>query len=371
MKQRKRSDFLGAFADAAVLFPILAALSTESGFSGVRLMAGAGLAYLVAGFLFHVPMPVQPLKSIAIAGLAAGAQSLEIRVAGAILGLFCLCLLVVPKLEEKARHVPLALIHAVQLGLGVLLIIQALRTVGTASLPLLLSAAAIAMLLVAWTSASAFPALGLAATLALAYAIALSFGSGLPLGGGHAGSGVRWPLVLYLTAPQMVLTLANSVFGTREAAARYYGEAARRVTVVRLLASIGAGNLAASAFGALPYCHGSGGVTAHYRGGAGTAAANVWIGGFLLLGAALQAWAGSGPIRIPAWAIAALLAATGVMHVGLAESTWKKASGKPVLAVAAAATMLGQNLLLTLVAALAAYVAAQALGRPATGGNRA
>ena len=65
-------NVLGAFADAAILFPLLAVISGLEGFSAWIPMATAGLIYIAAGFFFRVPMAVQPLKSIVIAGVADG-----------------------------------------------------------------------------------------------------------------------------------------------------------------------------------------------------------------------------------------------------------------------------------------------------------
>src|ERR1035437_9075870 len=83
-------DFFGAFADAAVLFPLIALITQKCGFSGPVLFATAGLAYLAAGFTFRVPMSVQPLKSVAIGALAIGATWSEVRVAAFSVGAICL-----------------------------------------------------------------------------------------------------------------------------------------------------------------------------------------------------------------------------------------------------------------------------------------
>ena len=61
------NNIMGAFADGAVLFPLLITLSTQNGMNLSYLLLSAGLAYVVSGYVFRVPMSVQPLKSIAIA----------------------------------------------------------------------------------------------------------------------------------------------------------------------------------------------------------------------------------------------------------------------------------------------------------------
>src|SRR5690606_37983249 len=93
---------------------------------------------------------------------------------------------------------------------------------------------------------------------------------------------LRYDIILALVLPQLALTLTNSVVGTEAAARRYFGERAGRVTASRLLRSIGLGNMLVAPLGGLPFCHGSGGVTAHVKGGAQTWHMNLIIGGVLL-----------------------------------------------------------------------------------------
>ena len=67
-------NMTGAFSDGAILFPLLAALVLQAGMNGAVLLASVGIAYIAAGFVFRVPMAVQPLKSVVVAALAIGAR---------------------------------------------------------------------------------------------------------------------------------------------------------------------------------------------------------------------------------------------------------------------------------------------------------
>src|SRR5699024_855147 len=81
-----------------------------------------------------------------------------------------------------------------------------------------------------------------------------------------------------LVLAQLPLTFGASVVATADAERTYFGAAARRVAPHRLAGSIGASNLLTGLTGAMPVCHGAGGVTAHYKLGARTAGATVSIG---------------------------------------------------------------------------------------------
>lgn len=349
-------NFFGAFADGAVLFPLLAALSLQAGFDSTVLLAGAGAAYLVAAGLFRVPMSVQPLKSIAIAGLALGATSDEVRVSGAALGIACL-LLTIFDADKQAQRVPASLIHGLQLALGVLLMLQGLKYGQATSDSFWVGAGLVVLtsgiLLLTWFSE--VPILGIVATAGLAYAVFSGEGDGAKTA--VFGSGVPAPdflefprgsMVAALVFPQLALTLANSVLGTRDVARRYFGERAGRVTVTRLLRSIGLGNLFAALFGALPFCHGSGGVTAHVRGGSSHWISNVIIGLALLVFSGVQFAGGVVALQYPRPLMACLLFGTGVFHLGLARPTWERADGKIKLLVMGIAAALTQNMLTVL-----------------------
>jgi SulP family sulfate permease len=284
-------NFFGAFADGAILFPLLAALSLQGALPADRLLLTAGFAYIVSGFWFRIPMPVQPLKSIAIAAVALHASGMEIRVSGAVLGLVCLALCFLVK-NERVRalveSVPTFFIRALQTALGVILAIQGIKIL--IPLPFLQKIAGAGILAVLFIFSS-LPLLGIVATAGLVVGVFLSSGlvSGMASETASAAASaaganalLRPSMIFGLVLPQIALTFANSVLSTKDVARAYYGEAAKRVTVPALFASIGLGNLVVAAIGGLPYCHGAGGLTAHYRGGARSYHANLIIGGTLI-----------------------------------------------------------------------------------------
>lgn len=357
-------DALGAFADGAILFPLVAALSLRSDFRPAILLATAGAAYLAAAALFRVPMAVQPLKAVAVAALASGASALEVRVAGAALGVTCLALVACDTrsvgaldVNALAARVPRPLIHGVQLALGILLVGQGLAFL-TGALPGLFAFLA-AVALVAASAGTGFPLMGIVATAGLLVAVLSPWASGHStalLGAQDArglARGVRPDVVLALVLPQIALTLANSVLGTVDVAHRYFGKRAARVTPRRLLESIGIGNLAAAAVGGLPFCHGSGGVTAHVRGGASTLGANVVIGSVLLALAAYQEITGASlPLGYPPALLAVLLVATGLFHMALARPSWAIRHERARLLLMAVAALVTRNMLWVLVMGL-------------------
>lgn len=120
-------NVLGAFADSAILFPLMALLTLKSGFSSPVLLLSTGVAYLISSRYFRIPMPVQPLKSIAVTAVSIGASFNEVRISAFLLGLFCLTL-VYFRMDRFSKRVPEPIIHQLQMGLGILLLFQGLRS---------------------------------------------------------------------------------------------------------------------------------------------------------------------------------------------------------------------------------------------------
>jgi MFS superfamily sulfate permease-like transporter len=131
---------------------------------------------------------------------------------------------------------------------------------------------------------------------------------------------VFWTALTLLVIPQLPLSFANSCLATADAARSYFGERAERVKPGRLATSFGAANVLAGAMSGMPVCHGAGGLTAHYAFGARTAGAPLLMGTVLVvvalaIGSGLAALLTAFPLPI----LAALLAAAGVLHLGLAR----------------------------------------------------
>jgi len=353
---RWRGDLAGAFADGAVLFPLLLALAWQTGASAAVMLATTGAAYLATGWLFRLPIPVQPLKSLSVMAIAAGASAQELQLAGLMLGLiyFAISWLPVNRLSDR---IPLVLVHGFQLGLGILLMITAMRMLGASPVELgvVATAAVVLVLITNWTR---WPVLGLVAGGGLVWGLLHA----VPAASAATDSGLRATIVALMVLPQIALTLTNSVLGTERAARDYYGQRAGRVTPRRLLRSLGIGNLVIGALGGMPYCHGSGGVTAHYRGGSRTWRSNAIIGTTLMGMSALLVIGGGGLPEYPAVLQALLIGVIGWFHFQLARSSWRLLHGRAVLLLMGATALVSTNMLAVLVVGVTALLVAHRLG---------
>ena len=83
-----------------------------------------------------------------------------------------------------------------------------------------------------------------------------------------------------LVIPQIPLTIGNAIIGTADTCISLFGKDGNSQKVTHKNLSIGMGfvNILSGIIGAIPLCHGAGGLAAHYRFGARTGGSNIMIG---------------------------------------------------------------------------------------------
>ena len=335
-----RGEVSGAFADLGVLIPLEAALIAVNGINPTSTLLGVGIAYIAAGWYFRLPMPVQPLKAFSAIAIAQAVTPSVIAAGALLMSLIMFLLAATRGVEYLTRAISLPVVRGVQFALGLVLIRNAVGMVlskpflvgGEAqryldiggldvSVGLLVGIGSLVLLLIflwrPWLPGAAVVAVG-------GVLVGLLLGDGearLPLG--PAPMALAWPpladfstALVMLVIPQLPLTLTNSVVATMDTARTYFGPGAGRVTPVRISLSIAAGNLWAGLVGGLPMCHGSGGLTAHYRTGARTPVSTSLIG-LVLIAVALLFGLSALEVRslMPYAVLGALLIYVGVQHL--------------------------------------------------------
>ena len=141
--------------------------------------------------------------------------------------------------------------------------------------------------------------------------------------------------LIVLVIPQISLTIGNAVFGTVDTANTYFGPQAKKVTPKALLTTMGVVNIGAGLLGGMPICHGSGGLTAHFRLGARTGGAPLLIGVlFLAMGLFLDGNVVPIFALIPYAVLGVLVIFVGVQHALLIRDLRGKREILVVLAIA-------------------------------------
>ncbi|KXJ90900.1 hypothetical protein Micbo1qcDRAFT_147920 [Microdochium bolleyi] len=287
-------EIAGALGDLGTLLPLMITLAVNGSICLSTTLVFSGIFNVVTGVVFGIPLPVQPMKAIAAAAIASHTPLRETVAAGGLTAAAVLFLSVTGLLRWLTRIIPVPVIKGIQLGAGLSLVIAA----GTSLLrPLTWSnpfdnhlwAFAAFVGLLASQRLSRFP-----------YALAI-FAAGLFLAVLHIlrpDNGMPRPKLPefrvwkpYFVLPswtveaagmgiaQLPLTTLNSVIAASALASDLLPDLPTP-SVTALGISVGFMNLIGCWFGAMPVCHGAGGLAAQYRFGARSGASIIALGIF-------------------------------------------------------------------------------------------
>lgn len=356
-----RWDVAGAFGDIGILFPIAIALISLNHMNPTAVFLTAGLAYVLAGGYFRIPIAVEPFKAVAAIALALQLPPSSIASAGLLMGLLLAFIGVTNLVTPLAKLFTLPIVRGIQLGLGLILLREGIRlALGAKSAPVMfagftLSAWVIAVggaaILLLFLRSRRFPAaLVLLAAGVLVGALSRwhvlgSLGWGpVPIDLLHPQAHELRAVLVALVLPQFALTFGNSIVATENTAQVLYGDRARRVTARALSLSIGVTNLVSGMLTSAPTCHGSGGITAHYRFGARTQKSSYVIGAVCLL----LAFFGRGAVGllslIPTAILGVFLVYVGVQHGALIRDILKRKRALGIAVCVAVVSLVRTNL---------------------------
>lgn len=334
----------GALGDLGTLLPLMLGTIAVVGMAPTPVMLGFAIFYIVTAFHYRLPIPVQPMKAAAAVLLTAQLGPAALAASGVMIGAVLLILGLTGWVNRLARLVPQSVLAGLQVGLGLGLGLVALDLM--ASAPLL--AVVTMTILLGLVLVPRVPAALIALVVAVVMARALGIpGIGLETASPAAFSLPSWPSLAELQSavslyvlPQLSLTFTNAVLITALLAGDYFGERAAHVTPKRLSITSGLANLLLTPFGAIPMCHGAGGLAAHYRFGARSGTAPLGLGLALL---AVALWPGGAGLALIAGIPAAALGALLLMASGelaLSKRLFDcKPSCWPVIAMTAAVTV--------------------------------
>jgi MFS superfamily sulfate permease-like transporter len=232
-------------------------------------------------------MPVQPMKAVSAVILTDGLRPGEVAAAGMMLGLVLLALGITGAIGRFARLIPQSVSGGLQLGLGLLMGVLGLKLIFETPLVGFGSLALLFLLMRVRYLPAAPITLG-----AAAFAGWVSSSAGLPHEIGLAWSAPRlvvprlaevWHSFEIAVIPQPSLTVTNAIIVTASLSREFFPHSGVIASERNLALSSGLANVLLSPFGAMPMCHGAGGLQAQYRFGARTGLAPIIFRSLLLI----------------------------------------------------------------------------------------
>lgn len=288
-----RHELGGAFGDIGTDLPLLIGVILASGMDAASALIFFGIFQIASGMIYGLPMPVQPLKVMAVLVISQNIPADVLVGGGLAVGAIMLLLTMSGVLTLLASRIPLAVVRGLQFGLGLSLATMALKKYvpsdGVSGWVL----AAIVFLWMIFMKHSTWqkwmPAALLPVGVGIVYALYYSVDAGtiykgmelhLPQFRIPESSSVLTGLWL-LALPQIPLSLSNSLIATEQTIRDLFPE--KRVTIKKIGLTYSIMNLVAPFFGGLPVCHGCGGLAGHYALGARSGTSVLIYGSFFLV----------------------------------------------------------------------------------------
>jgi hypothetical protein len=300
-----RNELAGAFGDIGTDLPLLLAMIAAAGLDAAGVFALFGAAQILTGVVYGLPMPMQPLKAMAVIVIAERIPGAVLFGGGLAVGAVMLLLALSGLLEWLVRVIPKCAVRGIQLGLalslGRLALGQYVPVMGGAGYAL--AAACFAIVALLFGNRRLPPALPV-----IALGVVVAGFSGLDTAAIAAGVGLHLPAprlpaladviagFFVLALPQLPLSISNSVIATHRALGDLFPE--REVSVRRIGLTYGSANLVLPFFGGVPVCHGCGGLAGHHAFGARTGGSVVIYGSLFLAVGLLFGGAASEVVRL-------------------------------------------------------------------------
>lgn len=287
-----RNELAGAFGDIGTDLPLIIGMILAAGLHSSSVLVMFGLMQYVTALTYGMPMPVQPLKAVAVLVITQKIAPEILYGGGLAIGIVMLVLAATGAITWLARVVPRPVVRGLQLGLGIQLSLLALKDyVQADGVSGYILAAISFVIIVALLGNRRFPPALIVIALGIVYAFVFKLTPhDLAGAAGFTLPRVR-PVSLdsmiagftLLAIPQIPLSLGNSVLATRQAVEDLFPD--RKIGVRKLSFTYAAMNLVNPFFGGVPTCHGSGGLVGHYTFGARTGGSIIIYGSlFVILG---------------------------------------------------------------------------------------
>jgi MFS superfamily sulfate permease-like transporter len=297
-RKQPLAEIAGSLGDLGTLLPLMIALTLSGSISLPSTLVFTGLANIITGFVFGLPLPVQPMKAIAAVAIARRFSIGENMAAGITVSVVVLVMSVSGLLEWFSRAIPVPVVKGIQVGAGLSLVLSA----GTSLLGPLgwwnpswsdnYLWALFAFFFLLFVTVVEKRRRGLIPYALIVFVLGLVLATiqlSTDRGHAHVSEPHIWHPHIYVpqakqfwttvsaSLGQLPLTTLNSIIAVSHLSTELLPNIAEP-TPTALGISVASMNLIGCWFGAMPTCHGSGGLAAQYRFGARSGASIILLG---------------------------------------------------------------------------------------------
>ena len=349
LRKTPLAELSGSLGDLGTLLPLMIAMALNGSIDLAATLVFSGLVNIITGVLFGIPLPVQPMKAIAAIAISQGFSKQETAAAGLTMGIAVFILSATGLLWWLHRVVPVPVIKGIQVGAGLSLVISAGSTLLQplswadpgwdnriwAILAFIFLVIATIIPRIPYALIVFIVGLIIAAVVIPSQASDGGFGARVWHPAPFVPPGSAWRIgVVDGAIPQLPLTTLNSILAVTSLAATLFPNYPPTPSTTSIGFSVAFANLVGCWFGAMPICHGSGGLAGQYRFGARSGASIIVLGLVKLL---LGILVGNAIIPLlqsfPKSLLGIMVLAAGVelakvgQGVGEAQDLWDQAEG--------------------------------------------
>jgi hypothetical protein len=268
-------ELAGSMGDFGTLFPLAIGYIVVNGLNPAGFLVMMGMANIATGIVYQLPMPIEPMKVLAVVAIAQGWSPSMIYASGFSMGVIWLVLAATNLIGWIAKITPKSVVWGIQVTLGILLALEAIKMLSTWWVLGILS---IVLVLIFRQNRYAPAAIVL---ILLGVAISMINGTfqqisppvlALP-SFTNFSLGEVWQTLLLAGFAQIPLTVTNATIATSDLIKTYWPD--KPVSERKLSLNQGLMNLIVPFFGGMPMCHGAGGLAGQYYFGARTGGTNI------------------------------------------------------------------------------------------------
>src|SRR5512139_2995913 len=124
-------ELAGSMGDWGTLFPLAIGYIVVNGLNPAGFLVMMGIANIVTGLVYRLPMPIEPMKVLAVAAIAQHWTPSMVYASAFGMGIIWILFAVTGIIGWLGRTTPHAVIRGIQVTLGILLAIEAVKMVST------------------------------------------------------------------------------------------------------------------------------------------------------------------------------------------------------------------------------------------------
>jgi xanthine/uracil/vitamin C permease (AzgA family) len=268
-------ELAGSVGDFGTLFPLAIGYIVVCGLNPAGFLVMMGLANIATGLVYRLPMPIEPMKVLAVVAIAQRWSPTMVYASAFAMGAIWLLFGLTGMMGWIAKATPKSVIRGIQVALGVLLAFQAFKMVST-----WWALGIVSILIVVALRQNRYAP---AAIVLMLLGLGIMFVKGQLRQVGAPALNLPplttfrieevWQTFLLAGFAQIPLTATNAVISTSSLIKTYWP--GRTVSERQLSLNMGLMNLLVPFLGGMPMCHGAGGLAGQYYFGARTGGANI------------------------------------------------------------------------------------------------